>query len=110
LIELVDFSATVYDLLDVDPGYDHFGCSLLPLIAGDAAEHRDAVFCEDGRRYGESQVTESLFLKNQPDGLYVPRIGLEVRDDRPYNGKATMCRTQDFKYVMRLYETVNCLT
>jgi arylsulfatase A-like enzyme len=105
LVELVDFSATVYELLDIDPGYDHFGRSLLPLIAGDTTEHRDAVFCEGGRRYGESQVTESLFLKNQPDGLYVPRIGLEVRDDRPYNGKAAMCRTHDFKYVMRLYET-----
>jgi arylsulfatase A-like enzyme len=43
LVELVDFSATVYDLLDIDPGYDHFGCSLLPVIAGELDEHRDAV-------------------------------------------------------------------
>ena len=105
LVELVDFSATVYDLLDIDPGYDQFGCSLLPVIAGEHNEHRDAVFCEGGRRYGESQVTEALYLNNCPDGLYLPRIKLEACDDQPYHGKATMCRTKNFKYVMRLYET-----
>jgi arylsulfatase A-like enzyme len=104
LVELVDFSATVYDLLGVDPGYDHFGRSLLPLMAKEQA-HRDAVFCEGGRRYGETQAMEleSTSMLN-PEGLYYPRVGLQAQDDAPYHTKAAMCRTQDFKYTMRLYE------
>ncbi|MDF3128141.1 hypothetical protein P0Y35_02910 [Kiritimatiellaeota bacterium B1221] len=50
LVELVDFSATVYDLSPMQPGYDSFGQSLLPLVAGETKEHRDAVFCEGGCR------------------------------------------------------------
>ncbi|MEE4193638.1 MAG: sulfatase-like hydrolase/transferase [Anaerolineae bacterium] len=104
LVELVDFSATVYDLLGIDPGYDHFGRSLLPVLAG-AETHRDAVFCEGGRRKGETQAMEleSTSMLN-PDGLYYPRVGLQAVDDRPYHSKAAMCRTNDFKYTLRLYE------
>ena len=40
----------------------------------------------------------------KPDGLYWPRVGLQVRDDAPYHSKAAMCRTADHKYVHRLYE------
>ncbi|MBW2091907.1 MAG: sulfatase-like hydrolase/transferase, partial [Deltaproteobacteria bacterium] len=49
MIELMDFSATVYELTGVDPGYTHFGKSLLKVISGEKDEHRDAVFCEGGR-------------------------------------------------------------
>ena len=40
----------------------------------------------------------------RPDGLYWPRVGLQVRDDAPYHSKAVMCRTADHKYVRRLYD------
>ena len=104
LVELVDFSATVYDLLGIDPGYDHFGRSLLPLLAGQET-HRDAVFCEGGRRYGETQAMELGSTSSQdPKGLYYPRVGLQSQDDAPYHSKAAMCRTNEFKYTMRLYE------
>lgn len=105
LVELVDFSATVYDLIGIDPGYDSFGQSLLPLLAGETDEHRDAVFCEGGRRIGERQAMEleSLNARNM-DGLYSPRLKLQISDVGVYHSKAVMCRTKTHKYVMRLYE------
>jgi arylsulfatase A-like enzyme len=104
LVELVDFPATVYALTGIDPGYDHFGRSLLPLVAGETDEHRDAVFAEGGRRDGETQAMELESTGNQmPDGLYWPRVELQRRI--PEHTKATMCRTKRFKYVRRLYET-----
>ncbi len=105
LVELVDLSATVYALTGIEPGYDGFGRSLLPLIAGETESHRDAVFCEGGRRLGEIQAMEresSSFYN--PDELYHPRLKMQGREDGSH-GKAAMCRTPDFKYVHRLYET-----
>lgn len=105
LVELIDFTATVYDLTGIHPGYDHFGKSLLPLVAGASDEHRDAVFCEGGRRYGEIQAMERESQSaGSATGLYSPRMRLQTTDDKPYHGKATMCRTRRHKYVCRLYE------
>ncbi|MDD9986271.1 MAG: hypothetical protein OXQ31_08385 [Spirochaetaceae bacterium] len=87
LVELVDVAATLYDLAGIDPGYPHFGRSLLPLAASEATAHRDAVFCEGGRRRGETHAMERG-ANERPDGLYWPRVGLQVRDDAPYHTKA----------------------
>jgi len=106
-IELIDFPATVFDLTKIDPGYDHFGISLLPLIRGDACTHREAVYCEGGRLRGEIQATESESLIDHDPGkpgLYYPRLQLQMNDDRVYHTKATMCRTKRYKYIKRLYE------
>ena len=103
LIELIDFSATIFELTGINPGYSHFSRSLLPLIRGETDEHRDAVFCEGGRLYGEEHAMEKE-SEQTPEGLYWPRVGLQRVDDKPYHGKAAMCRTRDFKYVPRLYE------
>ena len=108
LVELVDFSATVYDLAGIAPGYDHFGKSLLPLLGGETDEHRDAVFSEGGRRHAETQAMEreSLSTEHVEDdlGLYTPRLRLQIRDDAPYHTKAAMCRTRTHKYIRRLDE------
>jgi arylsulfatase A-like enzyme len=108
LVELVDLSATVYELTGIDPAYDHFGKSLLPLARGDTSEHRDAVFCEGGRLYGETQAMELESVSSiggaDSTGLYSPRIRLQITDDAPYHTKAAMCRTKTHKYVKRLYE------
>jgi arylsulfatase A-like enzyme len=105
LVELVDFAATVYDFAGIEPGYDHFGRSLRPVIAGTTDAHRDAVFCEGGRRKGERQAMELVSSKARGmDGLYTPRLKLQLDDDTLYHGKATMCRTRTHKYVRRLYE------
>jgi len=107
MIELIDFPATVYELTGIRPGYDHFGRSLLPMLTGGKKEHREAVFCEGGRRYGEEQAMEKQSLRSDQafnETPYWPRISLQITDDGPYHGKAAMCRTRRYKYVHRLYE------
>jgi len=105
LVELVDFSETVYALTGISPNYSRFGRNLIPLLQGETEIHRDAVFCEGGRLYGEKQAMELESESNlNPAGLYWPRVGLQATDDGPYHSKAVMCRTKDFKYVRRLYE------
>lgn len=109
LVELVDLSETVYELSGIDPDYDRFGKSVVPLLAGESDAHRDAVFCEGGRLLGEVQAMErESLLKYSPEApsLYWPRMKLQTSDDgpHPYHGKAAMCRTATHKYVRRLYE------
>jgi arylsulfatase A-like enzyme len=99
LVELVDFPATVFALTGIQPGYTHFGRSLLPVLAG-REEHRDAVFCEGGRCEGEEHCMEAT---RTPLEHYWPRISLE-RESHVAHSKAVMCRTRDYKYVRRLYE------
>lgn len=104
LVELVDFPATVYDLAGIEPGYTHFGRSLLPLLAGETDQHRDAVFCQGGRLQGEDQATELESLQRYADpkeSQYWPRLALQTSDEQPWHTKATMCRTGEFKYVRR---------
>jgi arylsulfatase A-like enzyme len=105
LVELVDFSETVFALIGIDPDYSRFGKNLIPLLQGKTENHRDAVFCEGGRLYGEQQAMElEATTSLSPNGLYWPRLSFQITDDGPYHGKAVMCRTKDFKYVRRLYE------
>jgi arylsulfatase A-like enzyme len=108
LIELVDFPATVFELTGVEPGYSHFGRSLLPVLSGDTDMHRDAVFSEGGRLRGEMHASERVSLTrwhgDPEDNLYWPRLRLQSSDEHPWHTKATMCRTATHKYVRRLYE------
>ena len=106
LVELVDFSATVYDLVGIKPNYDSFGKSLLSQLKGESQlEHRDAVFCEGGRLMGEEQASEIESTSASGSlGLYSPRVNLQIQLYEPYHSKAAMCRTKDYKYIMRLYE------
>jgi len=104
LVELIDMRATVEALTDLEPGFTHFGRSLLPLIANDSLVHRDAVFCEGGRLSGETHCMELESASHQSSqGLYWPRVGLQSHAG-PEHTKAVMCRTRTHKYVRRLYE------
>jgi arylsulfatase A-like enzyme len=104
LVELIDFPATVEALTGIEPAHTHFGRSLLPVLAGETDEHRDAVFCEGGRLHGERHCMELESFDHQvPSGLYWPRVNLQTSEG-PEHTKAVMCRTVDFKYVRRLYE------
>ena len=104
LVELIDFTATAYEMAGIEPGYDHFGRSLMPLLRGAANEHRDAVFCEGGRLFGEEQAKEKESDSYyNPAGLYHPRAQMQGSEDGSHT-KATMCRTHDYKYVRRYYE------
>ncbi|MCY4022909.1 MAG: sulfatase-like hydrolase/transferase [Anaerolineaceae bacterium] len=102
LVELIDFPATVEDLTGIEVRHTHFGRSLLPLIAGTATEHRDAVFCEGGRVHGEQQAME-LDSDQSTRHHYWPRTSLQ-RSEGPEHSKGIMCRTRKYKYVYRLYE------
>ena len=105
LVELIDFTATAYEFACFEPDYDHFGRSLTPLLASTTDEHRDAVFCEGGRRFGEEQAKEKESLAyDDPSVLYWPRAQMQRKESGAHS-KATMCRTRDYKYVRRLYET-----
>ncbi len=105
LVELIDFYATVEEMVGFKPTHTHFGRSLRNVISGEETEHRDAVFCEGGRRADETHCMEAgedhtiLDIENE----YYPRMKMQVSDG-PEHTKATMCRTKDFKYVRRLYE------
>lgn len=101
LVELLDLPATVADLAGITLGHSQFGRSLLPVVAGERDGHRDAVFCEGGRLPGETQAME-LDSPQEEAWLYWPRMSLQ--HDDVAHGKATMCRTRDYKYVHRLME------
>lgn len=104
LVELVDFPATVFDLAGIDPGYDHFGRSLLPLLADAGLEGRDAAFCEGGRLLREEHCSEKANNPTlDPTSLYWPRQYAQVLGGTDH-GKAAMCRTATHKYVKRFYE------
>lgn len=103
LVELVDFPATVEALTGIVPGHTHFGRSLLPLIAGETNEHREAVFSEGGRVRGEEHAMEPMDEERGEKWLYWPRIAVQHREGGEHT-KAVMCRTQAYKYVRRLYE------
>ena len=103
LVELIDFPATVEALTGIAPSHTHFGRSLLPVLADETDDHRDAVFCEGGRLHGEIHCME-LESGEGPRSLYWPRL-VQQRQESPAHTKAVMCRTKEFKYVQRLYES-----
>lgn len=104
MTELVDIVATVEELTGLERTYTHFGNSLLPILNGTTDVNRDAVFCEGGRLHGEVHCMELQSNHHAPGGLYWPRLSLQ-QTEGPEHTKAVMCRTQDYKYVMRLYES-----
>ena len=103
MIELIDFTATVFEMAGIVPGYTHFGKSLTPVIEGKTDELRDAVFCEGGRMPDEKHCNEYQSKSAETDFLYSPRISLQLGDG-PEHSKAVMCRTKEFKYVYRVGE------
>lgn len=105
LTELVDFYATVMDFAGVQPGHSQFGRSLRPVLADRATPNREFVCCEGGRLTDEIHCDE--FHESGPEGVpvfhpYWPRLAAQA--DGVAHGKATMLRTDRYKYVARLYE------
>ncbi|MFC1462559.1 sulfatase-like hydrolase/transferase [Verrucomicrobiota bacterium] len=102
LAELIDMPATIYDLLDIEPGYAHYGRSLVESLRGDHREIRDAIFAEVGSRAGEQAFKNPEVKSLPPDSFYgrQSRAAVPAHDAGTY---AVCCRTQDFKYVRRGY-------
>lgn len=106
MVELIDFYATVMDLAEVEPTHSHFGQSLRKVLADKDKEHRKYVFTEGGRLSGETHCSEyGNFGKEGvlPAHPYYPRIKTQA-DDTAHT-KATMIRSERYKYVRRLYES-----
>ncbi len=102
LAELVDVTATIYDLLEIDPGYSSYGRSLRKSLAGDNSEIREAVFAEVGSRKGEEAFKNTDVRKLPPESFY----GVQSRYARPTHDAgsyAISCRTQQNKYIRRGY-------
>jgi len=104
MVELCDFPATAFALADIEFDYTQFGRSLLPVIAGDTDEHRDAAFCEGGRLEKEEHCKEPGFGPEDSHKLYWPRASRQMESHIAHT-KAVMCRTKKHKYVRRLYES-----
>lgn len=102
LVELIDFPATVEEITGIKPEHTHFGRSLVPLMQNEKEEHRDAVFCEGGRLHKENHCMEDF--NRSKEHLYWPRTSLQ-RSEGPEHTKAVMCRTKEYKYIRRLYES-----
>ncbi|MFW6060527.1 MAG: sulfatase-like hydrolase/transferase [Phycisphaeraceae bacterium] len=103
MAELVDFPATVFDLTGIEPDWYHFGRSLMPVITGETDTHRDAAFCEGGMLPGEVLWDEFHDQKFGKTSEYWPTQSVLI-ENLPSTTKATMCRTQRYKYVHRLTE------
>jgi arylsulfatase A-like enzyme len=105
LVELVDFYATVMDLADVQPAHSHFGKSLREVLGDKNKEQRKYVFAEGGRLSGEVHCTgwgATAGKGYSPFNPYYPRSKVETNDTA--HTKATMIRSESYKYVQRLYE------
>ncbi len=103
LTELVDVTATIYDLLEIDPGYDSQGKSLRHSLAGKDTECRDAVFAEVGMRHGEPQFINPQVHAMAPDSFYA-RQSRGAMSNHERGSYAVMCRTHEFKLVRRPYQ------
>ncbi len=102
LTELTDLCATVYDLADINCERLSFSQSILPTLKDKNTPHREFVFSEGGRLLGETQCSEMNLFLNEDD-RYAPRQLLQSKEDGTHT-KATMIRSAQYKYVMRLYE------
>ncbi len=107
LAELVDVSATVYDLAGIEPGYTCQGRSLAPALADPGWNGRDATFAEVGRRFDEVG-----FYNVSPDGQSAQHgiYGAQSAAGKPFHEKgsyAVMCRTRTFKYIHRPYTSAH---
>ncbi len=102
MVELVDFYATVMDMCDIKPDHSQFGKSLVPILNNSKNKHRDYVFAEGGRLKGEIHCDESNGKEPHPYNPYYPRQIVQ-KDDIAHT-KATMIRSESYKYIKRLYE------
>lgn len=102
LVELVDFYATVVELCGLSPAHSHYGKSLLPVLENPTVKIRSSVFCEGGRLRGEVHCNETNGVEPSPFNPYYPR--LKIQQDDVAHTKATMIRSEKYKYIRRLYE------
>ncbi len=97
LVELIDLVPTLLELADVEPGYTHFGRSLVHLSVDGSRPHREAAFSEGGFATHEEPLFESAGFP------YDLKAAIQ-HEDPVSNGKVTTIRTRNWIYCHRLYE------
>lgn len=102
LTQLLDITATLYDLLDIDPGYAYQGVSLRASLAGEETAIHDAVFAEVGGRKNEEGFVNTEVKAMPPDSFYA-RQGRAAIPYHEAGSHAVMCRTTQHKYIRRYY-------
>lgn len=102
LTELLDITATLYDLLDIDPGYAHQGVSLRASLAGEETTIHDAVFAEVGGRQDEAGFINRQ-VESMPANSFYARQSRASMPHHKAGSHAVMCRTMQHKYIRRYY-------
>lgn len=98
MVELIDIVPTILDLAGVEPDYDHFGRSLLPVLADPGAGHREFAFTEGGFAEGEA-------LRLTGGGKFPYDLKQSVQTDHPECiGRVVAVRSRDWTYVWRANE------
>jgi arylsulfatase A-like enzyme len=98
LVEMIDLTATMFDLAEIRPDYTHFGRSLRPLLDDPAGAHRTTAFSEGG-----FLATEGTLLEPNSAGHYRHKQDIQHQMTELV-GKAMVVRTAGWTYVERLYE------
>lgn len=99
ITELVDIQATILEIANINPGYTHFGNSLINVLSGKDL-NREFAHAEGGRL--ESEGEYAMDAGHSIDNEYWPRTIEQTKI--PQHTKAVMVRSSKFKYVYRLYE------
>lgn len=103
MAELTDFYRTVMDYAEVTPKRTQFGMSLRHVLEDRSEEHRAYVFCEGGRLPEEIHCDEyhSVGPTGPPENfVYWPKM--KAQTDHDAHAKATMIRSETFKYISRI--------
>lgn len=102
LVELVDFYATAMDMCNVTPSHSHYGKSLVSVVGDRNNKVRDFVYSEGGRLAEEIHCTDADVKTLNPYNPYYPRNN--AQQDSVVHTKATMIRSDKYKYIRRKYE------
>lgn len=106
LTQLLDITATLYDCLDIDPGYAHQGTSLRDSLNGQDTPIHDAVFAEVGSRRNEDAFVNTD-VYNMPTTSFYARQSRAAIPSHKAGSYAVTCRSQQYKYVRRYYTAPN---
>jgi arylsulfatase A-like enzyme len=95
LVEFVDIAPTILDVFGVEKPVWMQGKSLLPLMQGKTAEHKDAVFCQGG-------VEKDATLRPAEVKLNYSAKQKVVHDFPQSMIRSKMIRMDKYKYIYRL--------
>ena len=106
LVQHIDVFATILDLVGIQPEWDHFGKSLLPVINGKCDEHRDAVFADAGANLLHEEpisIERECVARFKPECCYYPnRVVFQNHPEAAC--RSLMIRTDRWKYIWRQQE------